>query len=130
VPVTLAVMHDGFPVTDAVLHARDVWVTSQKDLYAGRVNLQIAELNGFAPIYTPDFSAVNVLQNGDDVFVYDAMQGRIERVTPAFASLDERIEVPTGSNVSFGGSVLSVVGQADGTLWAIDTSVPLSSIRW
>ncbi|MGA7295940.1 MAG: Ig-like domain-containing protein, partial [Rhodanobacteraceae bacterium] len=113
-------------MTDAKLHARDVWVTSEKDLQAGRVNLQIAELTSFAPVYTPNFDGVNVFQNGDDVFIYDSMQGRIERVTPAFASLDQRIEVPTGSNVSYNASVLVVVRQVDGTLWAIDTTQPLA----
>ncbi len=130
IPVGFAVAHDGFPVTDAKLHARDVWVTSEKDLQAGRVNLQIAELTSFAPVYTPNFDGVNVFQNGDDVFIYDSMQGRIERVTPAFASLDQRIEVPTGSNVSYNASVLVVVRQVDGMLWAIERPSRSPSIRW
>ena len=42
-PVT--VLHQGFPVTDPDLRARDVWVTNGQELLAGRLNRQIEELD-------------------------------------------------------------------------------------
>ena len=45
VPVTIAVLHQGFPVTDPDLRARDVWVTNGEELLAGRLNRQIEELD-------------------------------------------------------------------------------------
>ncbi len=124
-PVTLAVLHHGFPVTDTDLYARDVWVTSARDAQAGRVNMQISEMNGFAPLYAADFNQVDVMQSGDDVFVYDGQLGRIERITPAFASLDQRIEVPSHSDVAYNANTLSIVRSVDGALWTVDTTAPL-----
>ena len=45
VPLTFAVLHQGFPVTDVDLEAREVWVTNGKELLAGRLNRQIELLN-------------------------------------------------------------------------------------
>ena len=83
VPLTFAVLHEGFPVTDVDLAARDVWVTNGKQLLAGRLNRQIEELNGSVNAAS---TAFDVLQDGDDVFLIDSSVGSIERVDPAFTT--------------------------------------------
>ena len=69
VPVTFAVLHQGFPVTDPDLRARDVWVTNGQELLAGRLNRQIEELDAAVATASND---VDVFQDGDDVFLLDA----------------------------------------------------------
>ena len=66
VPLTFAVLHQGFPVTDPDLDARDVWVTNAKDLLAGRLNKPIGELDAAVNTATNEF---DVLQNGDDAAI-------------------------------------------------------------
>jgi hypothetical protein len=77
VPVTFAVLHEGFPVSDVDLTARDVWVTNGKQLLAGRMNRQIEELNGAVNAAS---NAFDMLQDGDDVFLYDESVGSLERI--------------------------------------------------
>ncbi|WP_169053953.1 Ig-like domain-containing protein [Agromyces sp. H66] len=113
VPVTIAAFHQGFPVTDPDLHVRDVWVTNGQDLLAGRLNRQIEELDAAVATASND---IDVLQHGDDVFLLDASAGSLERVDPAFTSLTQRIDVPLGSQVAYGGEVLAILSPA-GELW-------------
>lgn len=122
VPVTLAVLHEGFPVSDVDLQARDVWVTNGDALLAGRLNRQIEELNGAVSGETP---ALDVLQNGSDVFLVDAVAGRLARVDPGYTTLVEPTAIPPGATVALGGRTLAVLAP-DGDLWALDAANPLA----
>ncbi|TFD92040.1 fibronectin type III domain-containing protein [Cryobacterium lactosi] len=122
VPLTFAVLHEGFPVTDVDLAARDVWVTNGKQLLAGRLNRQIEELNGSVNAAS---SAFDVLQDGDDVFLIDGSVGSIERVDPAFTTLGERVDVAPGSEVIYGGDSLAVMAPT-GEVWVINAAGELS----
>jgi len=122
VPLTFAVLHQGFPVTDPDLDARDVWVTNGKDLLAGRLNRPIGELDAAVNTATNEF---DVLQNGDDAFLYDRSIGSIERIDPSFTTLTERIDVPPGSSVAYGGDVIAVLSPK-GELWTVQAGSALS----
>ncbi|MDR5700006.1 Ig-like domain-containing protein [Agromyces aerolatus] len=122
VPIGIAVLHQGFPVTDPDLHVRDVWVTNAEELAAGRLNRQIEELD--ASVATSS-SETDVVQHGDDVFLYDAAAGAIERVDPAFTTLVQRIDVPPASTIAYGGDVLAVLSPR-GELWAVPAGGELS----
>ncbi|MFB9309409.1 hypothetical protein BJY17_001129 [Agromyces hippuratus] len=113
VPLTFAVLHQGFPVTDVDLAAREVWVTNGKELLAGRLNRQIEELD--AAVNTAS-NAFDVLQDGDDVFLYDESLGSIERIDPAFTTLGQGIAAPPGSEVDHGGQTLAIISPK-GELW-------------
>lgn len=122
-PVTVAVLHQGFPISDVDLTARDVWVTNGHDNLTGRLNMQIGELNASAyqKLASKSF---NVMQDGTDVFVYSEDQGAdgsgsIERVDPANVTLGEKITVPQGSAVNYGGKVITIVRPSDGALWVV-----------
>jgi hypothetical protein len=115
VPLTIAALHPGFPVADVDLTSRDVWVTNGEQLLGGRLNRQIDELNGSVVASSPDFE---VMQDGDTLFMHDPVAGRVEAVDPATTQVTSAIEVPKGSEVAFGGSVVSILS-ADGDLWAI-----------
>jgi len=97
VPVTIAALHQGFPVTDPDLRARDVWVTNGEELLAGRLNRQIEELDAAVATASND---VDVFQDGDDVFLLDASVGSLERIDPSFTTLTQRIDVPLGARVA------------------------------
>ena len=118
VPVTLALLHDGFPVSDVDLQAQDVWVTNGDALLAGRLNRQIEELNGAV---SGQSRGLDVVQNGADVFLVDAGAGSIARVDPSYTTLVEPALLPAGSTVALGGQTLGILS-ADGDLWAIDVS--------
>src|SRR5687768_13783984 len=77
VPVTFAVLHEGFPVSDVELEARDVWVTNGEALLAGRLNRQIEELNGSVSAQSAE---LDVVQNSSDVFLVDPGLGTLARV--------------------------------------------------
>jgi hypothetical protein len=115
VPLTIAALHPGFPVTDVELTARDVWVTNGEQLLGGRLNRQIDELNGSVIASSPDF---DVLQDGDTLFMHDPTSGRIESVNPASTEVTSAIEVPAGAQIAYGGTTLTILSKA-GELWAI-----------
>ncbi|MGX5696211.1 Ig-like domain-containing protein [Agromyces soli] len=122
VPIGFAVLHQGFPVTDPDLRVRDVWVTNAEELLAGRLNRQIEELD--AAVATSS-NATEVFQHGDDVFLYDASAGAVERVDPAFTTLVQRIDVPPASEIAYGGDVLAVLSPK-GELWAVSAAGELA----
>ncbi|GAB3618096.1 Ig-like domain-containing protein [Okibacterium endophyticum] len=122
VPVTFAVLHHGFPVTDVDLVAKDVWVTNGSELMAGRLNRQIEELDGSVASVSND---IDVLQNGDNVLLHDRSSSTLERVDPAFTTLIERAELPPGSEAALGGTRLAVIDPDDGALWLTDIGAGL-----
>ncbi len=122
VPIGFAVLHQGFPVTDPDLRVRDVWVTNAEELLAGRLNRQIEELD--AAVATTS-NTTDVFQHGDDVFLYDASAGAVERIDPAFTTLVQRIDVPPASELAYGGDVLAVLSPK-GELWAVPAAGELA----
>jgi hypothetical protein len=122
VPVAFAVLHDGFPVSDVELDARDVWVTNGDALLGGRLNRQIEELDGSV---SGQSAALDVVQNGSDVFLVDPELGTLSRVDPAYTTLVEPVDIPPGSSVALGGSTLAILSP-QGQLWALDVSNALA----
>lgn len=115
VPLTFAVLHQGFPVTDPDLRVRDVWVTNAEELLAGRLNRQIEELDAAV---ASSSSETDVFQDGDDAFLFDPAVGAVERIDPSFTTLVERIDVPPASKIAYGGDVLAV-RSPEGEVWAV-----------
>lgn len=115
-PVTVAVIHQGFPQNDVDLDARDVWVTNSAQALTGRLNMQIRELNGAVRMTSDTF---DVMQHGADVFTYDSSKHVIERVDPAFVTRGQKVEVEAGAGVSYGGDRIAVMTRG-GKLWIID----------
>ena len=68
---------------------------------------------------------VDVFQDGDDVFLLDASVGSIERIDPSFTTLTQRIDVPLGSRVAYGGDVLAILSPK-GQLWTTPAGGDLS----
>ena len=116
VPVAFAVLHQGFPVTDVTLDAKDVWVTNGHSLQLGRLDRQIEELDGAVSGASAD---LDVAQNGSNVFLFDPARGDISRVDPAYTELVEPARMPVGSHVALGGDTLAITAP-DGRLWAVD----------
>jgi hypothetical protein len=115
IPLTIAALHPGFPVSDVDLTSRDVWVTNGQQLLGGRLNRQIDELNGSVVAASSDFT---VLQDGDTLFMYDPGSGKVESVSPASTKVTSAIDVPKDSEVSYGGTNLAIVSPK-GDLWVI-----------
>lgn len=115
VPLTIAALHPGFPVSDVDLNSQDVWVTNGEQLMGGRLNRQIDELNGSVVASSPDFE---VLQDGDTLYMYDPVVGRVESVDPATTQVTSAVDVPLGSEVSYGGTTIAIMSP-EGSLWAI-----------
>ncbi|MDJ0335904.1 Ig-like domain-containing protein [Salinibacterium sp. G-O1] len=115
VPLTIAALHPGFPVSDVKLTSRDVWVTNGQKLLGGRLNRQIDELNGSVVASSANF---DVMQDGDTLFMHDPDAGRVESVNPASTEVTSSVDVPIGAEVAYGGSVIAILA-ADGKLWGI-----------
>jgi large repetitive protein len=122
VPLGFAVLHQGFPVTDPDLRAREVWVTNAEELLAGRLNRQIEELDAAVATATNE---IDVFQNGDDAFLFDPSVGSLERIDPSFTTLVQRIDVPPASKVAYGGDILAVLSPK-GELWRVPAGGELS----
>ncbi|MDR6970195.1 hypothetical protein J2W45_000505 [Leifsonia shinshuensis] len=118
VPLTVAVLHKGFPVNAVDLDTRDVWVTNGEKLLGGRLNHQIDELDAAV---TGASSDLDVLQDGSSYFLTDLPHGTVDRIDPAFVSLGGRIQIPQDSQVGYGGDTFSVLAP-DGSLWVLDAS--------
>ena len=121
-PVGIAILHKGFPITDVEMTSRDVWVTNGHDILAGRLNRQIEELDAAVAAATP---ALDVVQNGNSVFLFDTTAGSLERVDPAFTRLSERVDLPKAAIVRLGGTTLAILDEKKGSLWVVDVAGPL-----
>lgn len=119
VPVGIAVLHQGFPVTDVDLDARTVWVTNGEGLSAGRLSRPIAELDGAVNTASRE---VDVFQHGNDVFLHDESSGTIERIDPSFTTLIERTDVPIDAVVAYGGDFLAIMEPESGDVWVVDAA--------
>ncbi len=115
VPLTIAALHPGFPISDVKLTSRDVWVTNGQQLMGGRLNRQIDELNGSVIASSANF---DVMQDGDTLFMHDPDAGRVESVNPASTEVTSSIDVPIGAEVAYGGTVIAIL-DADGKLWGV-----------
>jgi hypothetical protein len=115
VPLTIAALHPGYPISDVQLTSRDVWVTNGSQLLGGRLNRQIDELNGSV---TASSASFDVMQDADTLFMYDPLSGRVESVSPATTEVTSAIDVPKNAEVAYGGTVLTIVSP-EGDLWAI-----------
>ena len=122
VPLGAAILHRGFPMTDVEVQTRDVWVTNGDDILAGRLNRQIEELDSSVAAATP---ALDVVQNGTAVFVFDTTAGSLERVDPAFIRLTERVDLPNDAVVRLGGTTLAILDEEKGSLWLVDVASAL-----
>lgn len=118
IPISFAILHQGFPETDVKLAAKDVWVTNGNALLGGRLNRQIEELNGAVSAQAHD---LDVVQNGESVFLLEATEGRLSRVDPAYTTLVEPATIPKNSTVALGGSTLAIVSPT-GSLWVVDVA--------
>ena len=122
VPLTFAVLHHGYPVTDVNLDSQNVWVTNGEKLLGGRLNHQIGELDAKV---NGTSSHLDVLQDGGGTLLTDTSQGSVQLIDPAFVSLTERITVPVGADLSYGANTLAILS-TEGKLWVLDTSQHLS----
>ena len=118
VPVSFAILHDGFPVTDVTLEAKDVWVTNGSELLAGRLNRQIEELDAAVQTVSND---IDVLQDGETVVLHDMSGSTIEMIDPSFTTLVQQTDVPAGSSVALGATTLTVLS-GEGDLWTTDVT--------
>ncbi len=116
IPISFALVHQGFPETDVQLDAKEVWVTNGNALLSGRLNRQIEELNGAVSGQAHD---LDVVQNGESVFLVESAEGRISRVDPAYTNLVEPATIPKGSAVALGSTTLAIVSPS-GSLWAVN----------
>ena len=118
IPIGFALAHQGFPEAEVQLDAHDVWVTNGTALLGGRLNRQIEELNGAVSGQAHD---LDVVQNGESVFLVESAEGRISRVDPAYTNLVEPATMARGSAVALGGTTLAIVSPS-GSLWAVSTA--------
>ncbi|MFW8745447.1 hypothetical protein, partial [Mesorhizobium japonicum] len=116
VPITFAILHQGFPVTDVTLDAKDVWVTNSHSLQGARLNRQIEELDGAVSGQASD---LDVAQSGSRVVLFDPSRGELSRIDPAYTELVEPAKMPAGAQVALGGSTLAITAD-DGRLWVVD----------
>ncbi|SEB40533.1 hypothetical protein SAMN04489806_0454 [Paramicrobacterium humi] len=122
IPVTFAVLHPGYPASDVDLDARDVWVTNGHELLAGRINMQIEELDSSVSTVAND---IDVFQNGDTVLLHDRAASTVESIDPAYTTLGNRADLPPAAELAFGGTRLAVLAPDNGNLWITNVATGL-----
>ncbi|WP_213815753.1 Ig-like domain-containing protein [Glaciihabitans sp. dw_435] len=123
IPVTVAVLHEGFPTSDVELNTRDVWVTNNTLSLAGRLNRQIEELTAGV---TTVSQSIDVVQDGKNVFLHDLSQNTLERIDQSRVTLVQKALVPAGAEIALGATTLTVLDPADGKLWVVDVANELN----
>jgi hypothetical protein len=123
VPVTFAVLHDGFPVSDVKLNVKDVWVTNNQLALAGRLNRQINELTAGTDATSSSF---DIVQAGAEVFLHDQENDTLQRIVRSSTLLVDKAAVPADAQISLGGTILSVLNPANGKLWVVNVANGLS----
>jgi hypothetical protein len=123
VPVTFAVLHNGFPVSDVKLNVKDVWVTNDQMALAGRLNRQINELTAGTDATSSSF---DVVQAGAQVFLHDEQGDTLQRIVRSSTLLVEKTAVPADAQVSLGGTIMSVLNPSNGKLWVVNVANGLS----
>ncbi|MEO7721074.1 MAG: Ig-like domain-containing protein [Pseudolysinimonas sp.] len=121
VPVTIAVLHKGYPVSSVDLVQRDVWVTNSQQALGGRLNRQINELTSAV---SASSGKLDVFQDGNQIFLQDKGKNKLERVDPAFVQFEDSVSLPADSSVSFHDGVIAIVDKA-GALWTVDANSKL-----
>ncbi|MDX6245659.1 MAG: hypothetical protein QOE76_3382, partial [Frankiales bacterium] len=114
----LAFTSQGYPATDVHRANDSVWVTSSANSLVGRLNQQVAHLDGAA--VTPSTS-FDVLQGGGHVLVYDKDTNLVHTLDPAAVKMDGGVAVPPGSQVAMGGGTVTILDPLNGSLWVETT---------
>lgn len=104
-----AVLYRGYPTVDVHLNDGGVWVTRSTDSLIGHLNYPSRLLDGAT---TASSSTFDLMQDGNDVAIYDSASGKLESVDPAAVVLKPGAAVAPGSRV----------GMRDGTLGLIDAA--------
>ncbi len=126
-PVMIAVMHDGYPVSAVDLKPQDVWVTAEsspRGAMAGRLNAQIEELNGS---FSATDAGLDVFQEGTTLFVATMSIPQLQRVDPAFTKQDgiiDALQLPARPAFALGNGTLSILDLDDGRLFLLDARRP------
>ncbi|MPV88294.1 tandem-95 repeat protein, partial [Georgenia ruanii] len=111
--VVAGVLYDGVATADVDLNDGGVWVTSSSQLRVGRVNYPVQQLDGAVTATSPD---LDVLQEGQDVFVVDHGAGVLQRLDPTTVSTTGEITLPARRVVALGGGVVAVLDVGTGAL--------------
>lgn len=106
----LAFHYDGLRSADLSLNDGGVWVTKQSDLLVGHLNFPSRVLDSSVRTKAPDY---DVLQQGNNVLVYDRANATIAQLDPATVALGGSAALPAGANVSAGGDTIAVLDKGD-----------------
>ncbi|KAE8764538.1 Ig-like domain-containing protein, partial [Georgenia thermotolerans] len=111
--VVASTLYDGVATADVDLNDGGVWVTSSSELRVGRVNYPVQQLDGAVTATSAD---LDVLQEGQDVFVVDHGAGVLEQLDPTTVSTTGAITLPARREVALGGGVVGVLDVGTGAL--------------
>ena len=123
VPVTFAILHNGFPVSDVTLTSKDVWVTNDKLSLAGRLNRQIDELTAGAQAVN---KSIDVVQDGAQVFLHDEDANTLQRIVRSSVTLVQKTPVPDNAEISLGKDTMTIVDPSNGKLWVINIAAGIN----
>ena len=116
---TMAFVYQGLPTTEVDLHDGGVWVTKQSSLMVGHFNHESKVLDAGLRTTGDDY---DILQSGNTVLVVDDTASSVTAIDPAMVVLGDSANVPTGADVSLGGSTVSILDRASGDVWLVEAN--------
>ncbi|WP_156760754.1 Ig-like domain-containing protein [Microbacterium karelineae] len=112
-----AIAYEGNPTAEVELDSGSVWVTKTSSEVMGHLNTSSALLDGQLRGVTTD--RVEVMQERDEVLVFDSGDSTLSRIDGASMVLGDRVQVPAGSLVQRGGSTVALLTPDDGALYVL-----------
>ncbi|MDR0960085.1 MAG: fibronectin type III domain-containing protein [Propionibacteriaceae bacterium] len=118
----IALVRDGFALTELDLHDSGVWVTQQNQLRLARFNYEASRFD--ATVDGIDVgSRFDVLQEAASIFVHDSAEGAGSVIDPAQAKQGSTVETTAGSSVSLGGGYASLLLPDVSSLYVVPESM-------
>src|SRR5690554_111463 len=117
---TVAVISTGYSSKRMDLDDSSVWVANGAAQFIGRANTAVRELNSVVPATGAD---IDVVQQGDEVLLFDRENNTIDIVDPATATVEDSAAMPTEApEVHLAGPNVVIHATTSGAVWILAVS--------
>ncbi|TQO19028.1 hypothetical protein FB472_0560 [Rhodoglobus vestalii] len=114
---TVAVVSTGYTAQRVNLADGAVWVANNQQQAIGRASTEVLEINSIVDAQSAD---LEVVQQGENVLLFDRAESTIDVVDPAFSEVSESIALPPNQpEVYFAGDNVVVLEHGTGEVWIL-----------
>ncbi|MGV8851008.1 MAG: Ig-like domain-containing protein [Rhodoglobus sp.] len=112
---TVAVVSTGYTAQHVNLADGAVWVANNQQQAIGRASTEVLEINSVVSAKSAD---LEVVQHGEDVFLFDRAESAIDIINPALSEVAESVALPPNQpEVYFAADNVVVLEHGTGEIW-------------